>query len=257
MTDKRTNAGSGVDFDRLHQMVRRSIVLHADEAGRSTLARVPESLSDALSATTDQSVELHKSLGRFVSAEIAFWIDHGAIESNLLDADDILSTTYLKALEQQDSAPGGRGLYPWLRRIAKSEIKRSAIRKSTRSATEVSLEEPVLEWGPGWPDRTKRLRDVLHDERSKTPQQVVEDQELKRSVDRVLRRLPETWREIYLLSTVDEWSDVDIARIESLETERVRWILDASQAFLAEWVSDEGDRDASIMRERAGLSQGE
>jgi RNA polymerase sigma factor (sigma-70 family) len=98
---------------------------------------------------------------------------------------------------------------------------------------ERSLEEPVGYQGDEWPDQVVRLIDVLADPTADIPEDVVLAEETQQILDEALERLPESWREIFLLK-VDGWSDEQIALAEGVPVERVPQIIEASRQFLAD-----------------------
>jgi RNA polymerase sigma factor (sigma-70 family) len=98
---------------------------------------------------------------------------------------------------------------------------------------ERSLEEPVGYQGDEWPDQVVRLIDVLADPTADIPEDVVLAEETQQILDEALERLPESWREIFLLK-VDGWSDEQIALAEGVPVERVPRIIEASRQFLAD-----------------------
>jgi Sigma-70, region 4. len=98
---------------------------------------------------------------------------------------------------------------------------------------ERSLEEPVGYQGDEWPDQVVRLIDVLADPTADIPEDVVLAEETQQILDEALERLPESWREIFLLKA-DGWSDEQIALAEGVPVERVPRIIEASRQFLAD-----------------------
>jgi RNA polymerase sigma factor (sigma-70 family) len=102
-----------------------------------------------------------------------------------------------------------------------------------RLEQERSLEEPVGYQGDEWPDQVVRLINVLADPTADIPEDVVLAEETQQILDEALERLPESWREIFLLK-VDGWSDEQIALAEGVPVERVPQIIEASRQFLAD-----------------------
>ncbi len=206
------------------------------------LARLQEHLSqlgeaagevhDRRSWLTQQLVEHYRPLRRFVRREIGRYVAFGVIPSGVLSEEDVTDTVLLRALQHWREAPE-RGLFRWLRRTARRTVRQLVEQERRRLEHERSLEEPVGYQGDEWPDQVVRLIDILADPTAAIPEDVVLAEETQRILDEALDRLPESWREVFLLK-VDGWTDEQIAQAEGLAVEHVRRIVEASRAFLAD-----------------------
>ena len=153
--------------------------------------------------------------------------------------DDIVTATFGVALARAGEAPRA-GLYAWLRRIARQEALVARLDEETRQRYEVSLESPVTGGSDEARGLALRLIDVLADPHALLPEEVLAHEGVRRALDRVLAKLPERWREAFLLHTLDGWSAAEIATAEGLDVPEVQPILDASRLFLREWLGDAG-----------------
>ncbi len=179
-----------------------------------------------------QLAEQYRPLRRFVRREIGRFVAFGVIPSGVLDEQDVTDAVLLRAIQHWREAPE-RGLYRWLRRTARRVVRQLVEQERRRLEHERSLEEPVGYQGDEWPDQVVRLIDVLADPTADIPEEVVLAEETQRILDEALERLPESWREIFLLK-VDGWSDEQIALAEGVPVERVPRIIEASRQFLAD-----------------------
>jgi RNA polymerase sigma factor (sigma-70 family) len=179
-----------------------------------------------------QLVEQYRPLRRFVRREIGRYVAFGVIPSGVLSDEDVTDTVLVRALQHWREAPE-RGLFRWLRRTARRTVRQLVEQERRRLEHERSLEEPVGYQGDEWPDQVVRLIDILADPKAKIPEEVVLLEETQRILHEALDRLPETWREVFLLK-VDGWSDEQIAHAEGLATEQDGRIVEASRAFLAD-----------------------
>lgn len=179
-----------------------------------------------------QLVEHYRPLRRFVRREIGRFIAFGVVPSGALHDQDVTDTVLLRALQHWREAPE-RGLFRWLRRTARRVVRQLVEEERRRIEHERSLEEPVAYQGDEWPDQVVRLIDILADPTARLPEDVIMAGEVQRLLDEALDRLPETWREVFLLK-VDGWADDQIAEAEGISPEQVSRMVKASRAFLAE-----------------------
>ncbi len=206
------------------------------------LARLQEHLSqlgeaaaeaqDRRAWLTQQLVEHYRPLRRFVRRELGRYVAFGVVPSGALSEEDVTDTVLLRALQHWREAPE-RGLFRWLRRTARRTVRQLVEQERRRIEHERSLEEPVGYQGDEWPDQVVRLIDILADPTAAIPEDVVLTEETQRILDEALDRLPESWREVFLLK-VDGWTDEQIAEAEGLPIQQVQRIVEASRAFLAD-----------------------
>lgn len=179
-----------------------------------------------------QIVDHYRPLRRFVRREIGRYVAFGVLPSGVLNDDEVTDTVLVRALQHWREAPE-RGLFRWLRRTARRTVRQLVDQERRRIEHERSLEEPVGYQGDEWPDQVVRLIDILADPKAEIPEQVVLAEETQRILDEALDRLPETWREVFLLK-VDGWTEEQIALAEGLAVDQVGRIVEASRAFLAD-----------------------
>lgn len=179
-----------------------------------------------------QLVEHYRPLRRFVRREIGRFVAFGVVPSGVLSDPDVTDMVLVRALQHWREAPE-RGLFRWLRRTARRVVRQLVEEERRRIEHERSLEEPVAYQGVEWPDQVVRFIDILADPTAQLPEDVILAEEAQRILDEALDRLPETWREVFLLK-VDGWPDDQIAQAEGVSPEQVGRIVQASRAFLAE-----------------------
>lgn len=176
-------------------------------------------------------------LRRFVHREVAHWGEVDGFELDDAPVDDIVATIYLAAVEQAEEAPHARAFYTWLRRIGRREVRAALLEQERLNRVEVSLQEPVMTVGE-WPDRIVRLIAVLADPTAKLPEDVLIAEEDTAVLDAVLDKLPERWREVFLLRVVDGWDPAAIADAEGIAAGDVRAIVESSRTFLRDWLEE-------------------
>jgi RNA polymerase sigma factor (sigma-70 family) len=195
-------------------------------------------LAQRRAAVIEEGLRFFGPLRRFVRHEVERWADPVAVDSGLISVDDVIASIYLSAVDQADDAPSARSFYTWLRRIARREARSAVLEQEALQRAERSLHAPVALIGE-WPDHVVRLISILADPNAPLPEDILEGQETWDIFRVVLGKLPEQWREVFLLSAVDGWSDQEIAAAEGVEVRAVRAIVDATRAFLRDWLQDD------------------
>jgi DNA-directed RNA polymerase specialized sigma24 family protein len=186
----------------------------------------------------EHATNLLVPLSRFIMSEIQHQTDLGMVEEGLVDVEDILAATVVATAERAGAEGMPAALYPWLRRIAREQVQASVVAEAERSEVERSLDAPVKIAGEEWPDRAVLLKDVLADPNSLLPEEILEHRETWALLEHAIARLPERWREIFLLRTVDAWDDDEIALAEGVTVEEIELINLSSRAFLREYLQD-------------------
>lgn len=174
-----------------------------------------------------------RPLQRFVRRELRRWTGLRGLAPEAIAEEEVLDTVILRALDRATEAPE-RGFWRWLRGLVRREIRRRIDDELRRLHHERSLEEPVGYLGDEWPDQVVRLLDILADPTAALPEDIVVDEETRRILEQALDRLPERWREVFLLRAVDGWDVHDIAQSEGVSEGEVERIVQASRIFLAD-----------------------
>jgi RNA polymerase sigma-70 factor, ECF subfamily len=186
----------------------------------------------------DQTSHMLVPLSRFIEREIRHWADEGRIEDGMVETEDVLMAAIISAQEQLPIDSIKPGMYPWLRRISQKQIRNVVRGEEERATTERSLEAPIRRVGPDWPDRVLLLREVLADQSAVLPEKVIEQSETWQLLEHAVDHLPERWREVFLLRSVDAWDDDEIALAEGIEVEDVELINLAARAYLREYLRE-------------------
>lgn len=176
-------------------------------------------------------------LTRYVQMELARQEQEGRIPAGAVSAGDVVSATFATAINLVDHAPSGPGLYRWLRELAHVELleKADVIAKAGVHAPPAPAEASTA---PGEQPQTERLLDLLSAQQVALPEDLLEHEATRRLLMRTLERLPERWREIFLLSVVDHWDAQAIALAESVEASEIGPIVDASRRIMREWLQE-------------------
>jgi RNA polymerase sigma factor (sigma-70 family) len=189
-------------------------------------------------AVIEAGLDLIVPLRRFVEGELKMWIDPGLIDRRAIEPDEIVANVYLQSVEQADSAPVARAFYTWLRRIARREVRAAVLALEEHGERETSMYDFIVEADEGWPAEINQLIDLLADPAAILPDDFVERQEIHEFYASLLARLPEQWREVFLMKVVDGWNSDEISTIEGIDRQQVDSKVDMSREFLRSWLED-------------------
>lgn len=186
-----------------------------------------------------EGLDLYLPVLRTILGALGREIEAGLITQGELDPEALAFATYQRTLEELRLLPQlPRDRFAWLRHLARDTVHRAALAQHSLhhhpmpAATAVSTLPPV-------PQPTiARLESALADPDLPLPDEVIDDPEARRVLDHLLDRLPERWREIYLLAALDRWSDDEIAAITGLLPDEVRAIVHATVRFLRAWIEE-------------------
>lgn len=223
------------------------------EAARRQLARAlteysadlgtpgaPQELGRRRNEIIETGMAFFGPLRRFVQHEVRRWADMDGFDITDVPVDDVVAAIYLQAVDQAAEAPQARAFYTWLRRIARREVRAALLEQERLNRLEVSLQQPVQTVGE-WPDRALRLIAVLADPTALPPDEIIIGDDEAAVLDRLLGKLPERWREIFLLRVIDGWDVEEVATAEGIAAENVRAIVRHSRAFLGAWLLENAD----------------
>lgn len=229
-----------------YEAARRALASTLDHrlsADTALATREPDRLERRRQAI-DRASHMLVPLSRFIKREVRLRTDRGEVEEQLVDPDDVLMSAVVAVLEEYPSKAEATGIYPWLRRTSNRIVRQSALEEAERARTERSLESPIQIAGPDWPDHVQVLREVLADPNAVLPEHVLGDREKWALMEAVLDNLPERWREVFLLRSVDAWDDDEIAKAEGIDVTEVEMINLAARAYLRESM-----RECELLRE--------
>jgi RNA polymerase sigma-70 factor (ECF subfamily) len=231
-----TRDDSTTQYEAARRQLNRALQEYVDDLGSET---PPGSsaieLARQRAIVIERGLQFFGPLRRFVRQEYTLWAGASSDEPPV---DDLVAAIYLAAVDNAEDAPSARAFYLWLRRIGRREIRAAIIDRERIEAMERSLESPVATVGE-WPDHVIRLINVLADPSAVIPEDLLEQEDSRRMVEALLARLPERWREVFLLRVVDGWTVEAIAAAEQIEAGDVRALIESSRMALRSWLEDE------------------
>lgn len=193
-----------------------------------------------------------RQLQRYAQRRLRYYQALGMLTPGDLTADDLVNEGAATALRRLPDKPARLGYYPWFRRVTDTVLRRYAQRAAVRNRNTVSLEEPVGETPDG---ETIRLRDILPDPNQLSPDDILVQREMQRRIETALNRLPDEWRECYLMANIDGLSPAEIATVEGRDTDEIRQDIRFARDFLRDTLSgDLQELNTDVRRRRGGLA---
>ncbi len=199
----------------------------------------PETIEERERWLFQEGLDLYLPILRAVYRAIAHEVAAGLIEPDELDAEELAFATYQRAAAEIRTLPQlPRDRFAWLRHLAKDTVHRAALeRHAQRHRGETRVQETTVHRPIAQP-LLARLEAVLTAPDVPWPEELLDDETARRLLDSWLERLPERWREIYLLFALDRWDDERIAAQTGLLPDEVRAIVRATAHFLHEWLHE-------------------
>lgn len=179
----------------------------------------------------------HTLLLRYAQRRLRYYRALGMLEPGEMAPEELVNQAILQALRRLPEKRPEQGFFPWFRRIADTVLRRFALRAAQQRRNTVSLEQPIGLTENGEP---VRLRDILPDPTGQTPYTVLEQRELERLVNRALDRLPEEWRESFLMATLDGMAPPEISALEGRSPDDIRSEIRLARDFLRDMLQHSG-----------------
>ncbi len=238
-----------------HALRRRLQAAPYDEARRRLTARLaetaphpprpphltPDEIAQREQWLYREGLDLYLPILRTVLRAIAREVEAGLVEPTELDPEELTFATYQRARSELRELPQlPRDRFAWLRRLAHDTVHRAALarhaerHRGTASEPTEHPEAPPAELQ----GTAARLAAALADPDLPLPDDLLADPETRRLLDQLLDRLPEQWRETYLLSALDRWSDEQIAAVTGLLPDEVRALVHATVRLLRAWLEE-------------------
>ncbi|MCX7622583.1 MAG: hypothetical protein RMK01_10590 [Thermomicrobium sp.] len=195
----------------------------------------------------EEGLDLYLPVLRSIYRAIAREVENGLIEPGDLDPEELAFATYQRALAELRQLPHlPRDRFAWLRHLARDTVHRAALERHSQRHRPTEAAVPSEPHRPLDQPILARLDAALTDPDLPWPDELVEDATVRHLLDSLLERLPEQWREIYLLAALDRWSEERIAAATGLLPDEVHAILRATARFLHAWLHQlAGERSAA------------
>jgi RNA polymerase sigma-70 factor (ECF subfamily) len=146
---------------------------------------------------------------------------------NEAEAEDVMQEAYVNAFTHLHQLSQGSAFGPWLRQVAFNEALRRVRRERGSPFTEVDLEmnPPVSEGA--------------------TPEATAEAHQLRTAIERAIDALPDGFREVFMLRSVEGCSVAETAEVLGLHEETVKTRQFRARARLQETLAAWADQEAT------------
>jgi RNA polymerase sigma factor (sigma-70 family) len=182
----------------------------------------------------EQPGELVRGLSAFVNYELGRRIRLGQMDREDLLRDEVVDAAFASALTRLGRGEPIRDLHTYLRSRAQDTIGREIRRIQHERRTHVSLEQTVAAGEDSEGGEEVRVMDVLPDQTTPEPEQVVIDAETLAFMLDALSDVPDLWRTIFLQRTIQERTAREVADIEDMDIDEVRRITVRTRDYLRE-----------------------
>lgn len=139
------------------------------------------------------------------------------------DAEDILQETFLIMVKKIGQFQGKSSFYTWLYRIAVNVGLRK-LKSKPRKYDHISIDDPDFE----------RISFETASEWPKFDYDIVNDRRFRQKLDRLIEKLPEKYRTVFILRDLHELSTEDTSRILQITPSNAKIRLMRARNFLKE-----------------------
>lgn len=151
------------------------------------------------------------------------------IMGNREDAKDMLQDTFLQVFRKLSGFKGDSAFSTWLYRIAVNTCLMK--KRKEKNMKTVSMDTPILTMNH---DEIKR---ELSDDWSKSPLASIENEEIRETIQKAVKSLPEDYRAVFVLRGVKGMSNQKIAKILDISLPAVKSRLHRARLFLRDRLS--------------------
>lgn len=223
--------------ERAAARARDRLLARLEAAGEP--AAVPVERFDAISAALPE-------LERYVHREIRLLEAAGEAAWREIDPRDIVDQVVARALEHFAERPKSVDLGTWLQTLAARTLRGEVDRLKLLHRRAVRIEEDIPETPPEeevselgdeildfyQPDEDLRVEDVLPALGIPTPEEAERAVEMEKALFAALAALPRSWREAFLLRSLEEAPTDDVASVLERDPEEVEREAELARSFL-------------------------
>jgi RNA polymerase sigma-70 factor (ECF subfamily) len=146
---------------------------------------------------------------------------------NREDAEDVLQETFLTVLEKFDTFDGRSAFFTWLYRIA-----------TNASLMKLRRKKLVFTEFPDNPDLERGIENLVFIDWSQDPTARIQDEEVKKVLDKAINELPEIYRTVFILRDLEYLSIKETGKILEISEENVKIRLRRARLFLRDKLSN-------------------
>lgn len=194
-----------------------------------------EAISSAGTPSAETTRELKNAINynldqveQYVQREVYY---HSVIESlptGFLESQAVLDEVFVKVSSKVDSRPEEISLQQWMFQVARSDV-RNRVQSARSSLNESHIEERVPK-SSQWedeaqdfhqPDEVLHLEDLIRDENSVTPEELLVREETQEKLHDSVAQLPGSVRESFVLFCLEGFNSDEVAMITGKDPQKV------------------------------------
>ena len=191
-------------------------------------AETTRELENAINSNLDQ-------VERYIQREVYHHCIGAGIPPGLLESQAVLDEVFLEVSSRPNSRPENISLQQWMFQIARSAVRNRVERvQGTLNESHVQERVPAV---PQWedeeqdfhqPDEVLHLEDLIRDENSVTPEELLAREEAQEKLHNSIAQLPGSVRESFVLFCLEGFNSDEVAMITGKDPAEV--LKDVEQA---------------------------
>jgi ribosomal subunit interface protein len=194
-----------------------------------------------------------KKLNRFIRHVIQYSESTGELASGELDPEDVTDAALVRAYREFLKSYPQQDIRTWLIRAA-MDVLDAEVSYVKQDRQMVHIEEDIPETSPAiavstlgdeildfyQPDEDLKFEDIVYDMEAPTPEEQVENQELRGIVSGLLAHMPDEWRRAVVLRGLRGRSEKQVGEALGQSEEEVRRTLERAREYLRRKLMDSG-----------------
>jgi RNA polymerase sigma factor (sigma-70 family) len=156
----------------------------------------------------------------YIRREIYHQIITGTIPPGVLEPHELVDDVFLQVTSKSNQRPLSVPLDQWMFRITRETLQ-ARLRELESTRNQPRVEEDATQKVP-WedegfnfyqPDEALQIEDILEDGASSNPEEILEKDELEQQLQRSIAKLPESFRESFVLYVLEGFTSDEIAML--------------------------------------------
>jgi DNA-directed RNA polymerase specialized sigma24 family protein/ribosome-associated translation inhibitor RaiA len=197
-----------------------------------------------------------RKLEEFIDLELGFQVESERIREGQITRDEVLDEVIVSALSHEESRTHLLSLESWFHRLALQAVRR--LIHANADTANISLDAPaetpnvtgsdenILQYHQ--PDENLREESMIRDENMRTPEEIMEGDEMVAQLDIVLQEVRMEGREAFVLFTLEGFTVEEISRLSGRPVDQVRESIDHARTLIQQKLPAQNQLRRSLLR---------
>ncbi len=171
------------------------------------------------------------------------------IPPGLIQAEALVDEIFLMVSTQERNKPESVSFDHWMYQVARdlidkriSELDRESPHVEDLASVDYHSEDEVFDFYQ--PDETLRLEDLLTDEHSRNPEELMEYEEAEAEIHKAIAKLPKGMRESFVLAVMEGFAPDEVAMITGKQTAEISRDVDRARKELRQRLRQSSRNDS-------------